>query len=242
MRKSVISFLSPLLLSVIATPTLAQDKYKDFGFVGAGLTVGESVFSNQGAKAGAEPYLFYNSEHGFIDGSLFTYNPIPFIGLSGNLRFAEVSDDFDDIPSGINNRDGNGELGITLGTVGARLTYLHDVTDEHNGYEIQLHLGRAFDTPITNFVLSPYVEVNYRDEKLSQHLYSISAQESSASGLAEFSADETWVYKGGVVALYDISENWLAISEVALEHHDSDSPLVQNDLGWEFSLGAVYKF
>ncbi|CZF80729.1 MipA/OmpV family protein [Grimontia marina] len=242
MRKYVISIMSPFLLSVATAPALAQDKYKDFGFIGAGLAIGKSVFSHQGTKAGVEPYLFYNSEHGFIDGSLFTYNPIPFIGLSGNLRFAEVSEDFNDIPSGINNRDSNGELGITLGTVGARLTYLLDVTNEQNGYEIQLHFGRAFDTPITDFVLSPYVEIDYRDKKLSRHLYSVSAQESSASGLAEFNADETWVYKGGVIALYDFSENWLAISAVALEHHDIDSPLVQNDLGWEFSLGAIYKF
>lgn len=242
MSKNAFFIKCALLSAVCSAPALAQDTFKDYGFIGGGLTVGESVFSNEGTKAGAEPYLFYNSDKGFIDGSLFNYNPIPYVGITGNLRFAEVSDDFDDIPNGINDRDGNGELGITLGTVGARLTYLHDVTDEHNGYEIQAHFGRAYEMPVKGLVLSPYVEVNYRDSKLSEHLYSISVQESSASGLAAFDADDTWVYKGGVVALYNMSDRWVAISEISLEHHDSDSPLVQNDLGWAFSFGAAYTF
>ncbi|MCG7587166.1 MipA/OmpV family protein, partial [Photobacterium sp. OFAV2-7] len=31
-------------------------------------------------------------------------------------------------------------------------------------------------------------------------------------------------------------------SKLEFEHHDSDSPLVQNDLGWKFSIGAAYTF
>ncbi|EPO1824410.1 MipA/OmpV family protein, partial [Vibrio vulnificus] len=174
----------PLL--VLSAPVWAQEQYQDYAFVGAGVTYGESAFSTDGAKAGIEPSLFYNGQYGFIDGSLANYSLTPWLGLSGNLRFAEVSDDFDDIPRGIKNRDGNADLGITVGTVGARLTYLQDVTNVHDGYEIQLHLGRAFDTPFDQWVLSPYVEVDYRSKKLSQHLYNVSAQESAASGLAQF--------------------------------------------------------
>ncbi|HAS6346529.1 TPA: MipA/OmpV family protein [Vibrio vulnificus] len=230
----------PLL--ILSAPVLAQERYQDYAFVGAGVTYGESVFSTDGAKAGIEPSLFYNGKYGFIDGSLANYSLTPWLGLSGNLRFAEVSDDFDDISRGIKNRDGNADLGITVGTVGARLTYLQDVTNVHDGYEIQLHLGRAFDTPFDQWVLSPYVEVDYRSKKLSQHLYNVSAQESAASGLAQFDAEETWVYKAGLISLYDVTEQWLAIAKVEFEHHDSNSPLIQNDLAWQISLGGAYKF
>ncbi len=239
---------TPLLL-LIGMGTLAlsgqaysQDKFKDFTFIGGALTVGESVFSDKGTRVGAEPYLFHNSDYGFIDGSLANYSLLPWFGISGNLRLSEVSDDFGDIPDGIDNRDSSGELGVTFGTVGARLTYLHDITNKHDGYEIQLHLGRAFDTPISNLTLSPYVQVNYRDDKLSNHLYSISQAEATASGLASFDADDTWVYQGGIIALYDVSEHLLAISKFEIEHHDSNSPLIQNDLGWKFGLGVAYKF
>ncbi|WP_162064333.1 MipA/OmpV family protein [Vibrio taketomensis] len=220
----------------------SQDQFDDFTFVGAGVATGESVFSNQGNRVGAELYLFHNSQYGFIDGSLANYSILPWFGISGNVRLAEVSDDFDDIPNGINNRDSSGELGVTLGTLGARLTYLHDVTNVHDGYEIQLHLGRAFDTPINQLTVSPYVQINYRDDNLSAHLYSISADESSASGLARFDAGDTWVYQAGVIGLYDVSEHFLAISKFELEHHDSRSPLVQNEIGWKFSIGAAYRF
>ncbi|WP_371976564.1 MipA/OmpV family protein [Enterovibrio norvegicus] len=234
--------LSGLTLLALSMNVSAQEKYQDFGFVGGGVTMGESVFSSDGTKAGVEPNLFYNGEYGFIDGSLVNYSVLPWLGISGQWRFAEVSNDFDDIPNGINDREGNGELGITLGTVGARLTYLHDVTGEHDGYEVQLHLGRAFDTPFEQFTLSPYVEVDYRDEKLSNHLYGISVGESSASGLDAFNADSTWVYKSGLIGIYDFSDAFIGLSKLEFEHHDSDSALIQRDVGWQFSIGAAYKF
>ncbi|WP_028022137.1 MipA/OmpV family protein [Enterovibrio calviensis] len=242
MMKFGLAPMSGLTLLVLSMNVAANDKYDDYGFVGGSVTVGESVFSNDGTSGGVEPNIFYNGEYGFIDGSLLNYAVLPWVGISGQWRFAEVSDDFDDIPNGINDRDGNGELGVTIGSVGARLTYLHDVTDEHNGYEVQLHLGRAFDTPFEQFTLSPYVEVDYRDAKLSNHLYSVSANESRTSGLDSFNAGSTWVYKSGLIGIYDFSEEFIGLSKLELEHHDSDSPLVQQDLGWQFSIGAAYKF
>ncbi|WP_394209284.1 MipA/OmpV family protein [Enterovibrio calviensis] len=234
--------VSGLALLALSFNVAANGKYDDYGFVGGSATVGESVFSNDGAKGGVEPNIFYNGEYGFIDGSLLNYSVLPWVGISGQWRFAEVSNDFDDIPNGIHDRDGNGELGLTIGTVGARLTYLHDVTNEHNGYEVKLHLGRAFDTPFEPFTLSPYVEVDYRDAKLSNHLYSVSTNESRASGLDAFDSGSTWVYKSGLIGIYDISDEFIGLTKLELEHHDNDSPLVRQDLGWQFSIGAAYTF
>ncbi len=167
---------------------------------------------------------------------------LPWLGVTGQWRFEEVSDDVDSLPSGIDDREGNGELGLTLGTVGARLTFLHDITDVHDGYEIQLHLGRAFDTPFNNFAISPYVEVDYRDKKLSSHLYSVSVKESVASGLSRFNASSSWVYQAGIIGIYDITPDWLGIVKAEVSHHDSGSPLVQRDLGWAATIGVSYKF
>lgn len=129
-----------------------------------------------------------------------------------------------------------------MGTVGARVTFLQDVTNQHNGYEVQLHLGRTFDVIDNYFTITPYVEVDYRSRELSQHLYDISFQESTASGLEQFESSHTWVYQGGLIGLVDVNTNWSALGKLELQHHDSDSPLIQRDLGWSFSLGAVYKF
>ena len=231
--------LSAFTLNVSAQ----EDQNDDFGFIGLSGAFGESVFSNdQKGSFSVEPNLFYNGEYGFIDGSLVNVSVLPYVGLTGHWRFAEVDSQFDDIPNGIQDRDGNGELGITLGSVGARLTYLHDVTDEHNGYEVQLHLGKTLPLPFDAFSLTPYFEVDYRDKKLSRHLYSVSNVESLNSNLKQFDADDTWVYQTGLIGLYDISSQWMILTKLEFEHHDSSSPLIQNDLGWSFSLGISYKF
>ncbi|EEZ88745.1 hypothetical protein VME_13370 [Vibrio harveyi 1DA3] len=237
--KSRIAFSLTLLLS----SPLSLANNESFGIVGGSVTYGESVFSVKDTpQFGATPNLFYSGSIGFIDGSLANWQALPYIGISANWRFAEVSDTFADLPDGINDRDGNGELGITLGTVGARLTYLHDVTSEHNGYEVQLHLGRTLETWLPPFTLTPYFEVDYRDKKLSHHLYSVSAQEAAASGLNEFKADSTFVYQAGIIGLYEFTPSWIGISKAEFVHHDSDSPLIQRDVGWSFEVGLTYRF
>lgn len=216
---------------------------QEYGIIGGSLTYGESVFSTKSTpQLGATPNLFYSGPKGFVDGSLANWQLLPFVGLSGNWRFAEVSDTFVDLPNGIQDRDGNGELGITLGAVGARLTYLHDVTSEHNGYEVQLHLGRTLETWAKPLTITPYLEVDYRDKKLSNHLYGISSSESSASGLEQFDAESTFVYQAGLISLYEFTPRWIGISKMELTHHDSNSPLIQRDIGWSLEVGLTYRF
>ncbi|WP_373942457.1 MipA/OmpV family protein [Vibrio chagasii] len=232
-----------LALSITLGSTQLSFANQEYGIVGGSLTYGESVFSTKSTpQLGATPNLFYSGSKGFIDGSLANWQLLPFVGLSGNWRFAEVSDTFVDLPSGIQDRDGNGELGITLGTVGARLTYLHDVTSEHNGYEVQLHLGRTLETWAKPLTITPYLEVDYRDKKLSNHLYGISSSESSASGLDQFDAGSTFVYQAGLISLYEFTPRWIGISKMELTHHDSNSPLIQRDVGWSLEFGITYRF
>lgn len=232
-----------LALSITLGSTQLSFANQEYGIVGGSLTYGESVFSTKSApQLGATPNLFYSGSKGFIDGSLANWQLLPFVGLSGNWRFAEVSDTFVDLPNGIQDRDGNGELGITLGTVGARLTYLHDVTSEHNGYEVQLHLGRTLETWAKPLTITPYLEVDYRDKKLSNHLYGISSSESSASVLDQFDAGYTFVYQAGLISLYEFTPRWIGISKMELTHHDSNSPLIQRDVGWSLEFGITYRF
>jgi len=247
--KGKVSSTSLLIAGVLAGgvsasfSAAAEVDYQDYGFVGGGVSFGKSVFSDESsAKASVEPNFFYNGKYGFVDGALVNVSLTPWVGISGQWRFAEVSDDVTSLPSGVEDRDGNGELGITFGTVGARLTYLQDVTDEHKGYEVQLHLARSFETPIDSFALTPYIEVDYRDKKLSQHLYNVSAKEAAASSLKAYSADSSLLYQAGLIGIYDFTDKWIGLVKLELQHHDSNSPLVQHDLGWAVSVGVAYNF
>ncbi|MFN1531515.1 MULTISPECIES: MipA/OmpV family protein [Vibrio harveyi group] len=231
----------PFSLLFFSTTLLASQE--PFGIVGGSITSGESAFSVKDTpQLGATPNLFYSGPIGFVDGSLANWQALTYLGLSVNWRFAEVSNTFVDLPNGITDRDGNGELGITLGTVGARLTYLHDVTSDHNGYEVQLHLGRTLETWLPPFTLTPFLEVDYRDKKLSNHLYSVSAREAAASGLREFKANSTFVYQAGLIGLYEVTPSWIAITKAEFIHHDSDSTLIQRDIGWSLEVGLTYRF
>ncbi|GEA60128.1 MipA/OmpV family protein [Vibrio comitans] len=230
-------------LSILLGSTQLSFADEEYGIIGGSITYSESVFSTKSTpKFSATPNLFYSDPKGFIDGSLVNWQLLPYVGLSGNWRFAEVSDSIVDLPNGIQDRDGNGELGITVGTVGARLTYLHDVTSEHNGYEVQLHLGRTLETWTQPFTITPYLEVDYRDKKLSNHLYGISNTESSSSGLKAFDAGSTFVYQAGLIGLYEFTPNWIGISKMELIHHDTSSPLIQRDIGWSLEIGLTYRF
>jgi len=228
------------ILSLISLPTQAAEQYYNFGFVGVDTQYEQSVYAEKGETSlSLVPDLFYYGEYGFIDGNLINVSVLPYLGISGQWRFSEADDE---LPKGINERDGNGELGITLGTVGARFTYLQDVTNTHNGYELQLHLGYKFNTFIEDFTLTPYAEVDYRDQRLSQHLYNISTAEAANSGLDAFEADSSFVYKTGLIGIYSLTPDWLGLAKFGLVHHDSESPLIQRDIGWSMSLGITYQF
>jgi|GEM_PF-1506013 len=243
MRTSSNIALLALLTSTPLAYASANEQYYDFGFIGASGTFGQSVFTEgDKGQASIEPNVFYNGKYGFVDGSLINVSVLPYLGISGQWRFPEVSNDFDELPSGIQDRDGNGELGLTIGTVGARVTLLHDVTSEHKGYEVQVHLGRTLDLPFDRLTLTPYLEIDYRDKKLSQHLYNISPSEANQSRFNAFEANQTWVYQAGLIGIYSFTPDWLGLAKLELQHHDSNSPLVQRDLGWVASLGVVYKF
>lgn len=109
-----------LSLALVSGSALAMEPVEEYGIIGASGTFGQSIYSTEdSAQFGVTPNLFYYGNRGFIDGSLANYNLLPYVGISGNWRFAQVSNTFDTIPNGIDERDGNLELGITLGTPGA---------------------------------------------------------------------------------------------------------------------------
>ncbi|WP_045405585.1 MipA/OmpV family protein [Vibrio jasicida] len=206
----------PFSLLFFSTTLLASQE--PFGIVGGSITSGESAFSVKDTpQLGATPNLFYSGPIGFVDGSLANWQALTYLGLSANWRFAEVSNTFVDLPNGITDRDGN-------------------------GYEVQLHLGRTLETWLPPFTLTPFLEVDYRDKKLSNHLYSVSAREAAASGLREFKANSTFVYQAGLIGLYEVTPSWIAITKAEFIHHDSDSTLIQRDIGWSLEVGLTYRF
>lgn len=241
--KIVITIFSILLSSCsLADEKNIKHSSDATGFIGLSGIYRTTVFSVESSpRLGIVPNLFYSSNWGFIDSSLVSYNLLPYVSISANWRIAEVSNTFDDLPDGISDREGNPELGFTIGTPGARISYLHDVAGVHQGYEIRAYLARSIPTPLSGYKITPFIEIDWRDKKLSQHLYGISTQETADSGLNSYQSDATWVYKAGIVGLYDLSDKWQMFNKVRIESHDSDSDLVQRNLGWLAEIGLVYR-
>ncbi|RXJ74389.1 hypothetical protein CS022_04250 [Veronia nyctiphanis] len=238
------SIAASVVLSGMAWSQIASaELFQDYGFVGVSGVAEQSVYSSDNkVKFRASPSLFYNSEYGFVDGTLANVAVLPWLGVSANWRFAEVSEDVTNLPTGIKERDASGELGVTLGTVGARITFLHDVTSKHDGYELQMYLSKAFETPVDGLAFAPFLEADFRDKKLSNHLYGVSSSEAAASGLKQFQEANTRSFKAGITGIYEFYPDWNLLVKVRINYHDTDSPLIRQDLGVAGSLGVVYSF
>lgn len=230
----------PLIAACLFTLFSSSHATESYGIVGGGLSIGESAYAVDGSQAEFTPNVFYNGPRAYLDGAFAGLRLRPWLALNAQWRLAEVSDDFDTRAPGIRERDGNPELGLSLGTVGARLTYLADVGDVHDGTELQLHLARTL--PWSWLSLTPYLEIDYQSDALARHLYSVSPAEASASGLRAFAADSGFSYQAGLIALAPVRGRWIALARLDLLRPDSDSPLLTNTTGWLLEIGAVYRF
>jgi len=235
---------SLLLLALVSTSSLAVIGIDDdeYGYIGMGTSFNQSAFTTSStATWNLIPELYYESDSGFIDDNLGTLYLLPYVGVSASWRWMEVGGRFATLPQGIEERDGSAEFGFTLGTPNIRLTYLHDVMSVHRGQEVQLRVSKPISA-YRRFEITPYIELDWRDEKLSQHLYSVSASEAAASGLDKYDSPASLVYQAGIIGRYDLSRKLIMISKMKIESHNYDSPIVQRNFGWAFEVGVSYQF
>ena len=110
--------------------------------------------------------------------------------------------------------------------VGLGLTYSHALADltasvwhelgSSASYGLELTLSRAFETPVENLTVSPFITSNF--------------------------ADSYNALEAGATVDYDFGNGLSAGAKVSYNHNDVDNSPYSLDHDWNFGLGLNYKF
>lgn len=216
-----------------------------FGLIGGGtkgVYVGEDDYTY-----GAVPMLSYDTErlHIGLDGvsyEAFDYG-IGTVSLSLGYRGAPDFPD-KDLFKGLK-RDGAVEAGIgtmlNFGDAYLGLDVSKDITDAHKGTEATATIGYVLDAGA--FQVDMAIGAKYRDAKLNQYLYGVTAAEAT-SVRAAYTAEKTTTGFASLTVGYPITDSVTLIGSVDYEDlgKSADSPLVKEQHPVSFGLGAIMRF
>ncbi|GAB3480841.1 MipA/OmpV family protein [Marinomonas epiphytica] len=236
------------LLLILSLPTLAQAQ-GSFGLAGA---YSQSIYRGIDTANKLLPNIAYSSDRFFFKFPEVGYQLLPNNGLqslSAGVRYdmsGFEADDSDNVDMKmLDDRDPSvmAFLAYRLGPISTKLA--QDVSGEHEGYFAQISLG--YPIPIGNWQLIPSVSYRYNSEKLSNHLFGVSAAESARVGgrIAAYNPPSTSVTSFGLRAIYPINDQLSVFSSVRQNQYDKDvlnSPIVSDNKATTFMAGFNYRF
>ncbi len=118
-----------------------------------------------------------------------------------------------------------------------------DIGDTHNGLYAETAL--RFPLRFGSWGVTPSIGYSYNSEKLNNHLYGVSSEESARSGLPEFEADWDGQYFVGVSAYWNVIDTVRVIGNVRyinLEGDIASSPIIESGINTSVSFGVAYLF
>ena len=91
----------------------------------------------------------------------------------------------------------------------------------------------------------PSFGVTWSNADQNQYYYGVSHSESVRSGMAEYSADDSWNPYMELALRYQITPNWYTAALIRATHYGSgisNSPMLDNDMSLQGTLGLAYNF
>ncbi len=122
------------------------------------------------------------------------------------------------------------------------LAYKHDLLDQHDGYQVEAGIRRAWF--LGRFIVSPSVSYNYWSEDRSDYYFGVRAEEATAVR-PEYELDGTANWDAGVFASTDITPRVFALAGAGYTYYDDDirdSPIVSADGKFRVFVGFGYMF
>lgn len=217
--------------------------------VATGLGYGSEFYEGEESNTGVGLNLAYETEfyHLGLDG--FSYNVVRNEAFQVSVGLApRLKPDFPDgaLFSGLD-RDNTveGTLRATYrfsDVVGASLNLRHDLLSQHDGYELELAMGRTVAVGAATLALS--VGARHRDADLNTYLVGVSASEATGSR-PSYSPGSTTSPFAGVSFTLPVASQLALIGNMGLEYFGdaySDSPLVKRDYATSVGVGLAYSF
>ncbi len=240
MRKKIMS----MALICIVSGASAEGDWT-VGILGVGAT---GVYVGEDDAASFAPILSYDTEKFHIGLDGLSYQVYDYglgqidlvLGYRGAPAFPEKKALFDGLK-----REDAVELGIStqmeFGNAYVGLDTLTDVTNAHGGTEADISLGYVINAG--GLQIDAAVGAKYRDDKLNQYLYGVSAAEATA-GRSAFSAKNTTTAFANLTVAYPITDNLAAVAQIGYEDlgKNGDSPLVKKSSTTGIGIGVAWTF
>lgn len=221
--------------------------------VGAGAVYNESPYRGYNENTHAVPLVSYEGDSFYVRQTTLGYilsksekNEFSLTASWMPLEFDPSNND-DRAMKKLDKRDSTAMAGAAWyyherwGSV--KVSAAADVLDNSNGWIGELSLFRQM--PIGQLSLTPSMGVLYYDENFNDYYYGISGTESRRSGLARYSAQDSWVPYVSLTAKYPITDSIVFMASAAysvLPDEIKDSPMIDRDDSFTFVSGVSWRF
>lgn len=248
LANTAISAPAPIITS---TQSLADTQDGAFG-IGLTSSIAQRPFVGVDDQTAVLPYFSYRYKHFYIEGLDAGFKLINDAEYSLDVlatpRFYEVKSSFADNSEldGINSTKESYFGGFSIQIKADHATYtfqlLHDLI-ESDGNELVMQVAKQLQIA-DNFSLTPSAGLTYQDNKLVDHYYGVQANESIA-GRPQYEGKGSTNFNVTLNANWRISKNIDLLGQVKYEVPDNgitDSPIVDEDALYNFTVGAIYRF
>lgn len=235
--------LAVSMTGICATAATAEGVW----IAGAGVNASQSPYVGDKDEASLFPYLAYETDrlHVGVDGLSYTVLDNGGLSLDVTLdpRFAP---DFPgtELFDGLK-RDDALELGFNatyhFGAAYAGLSFAHDVTDAHEGYEGAASVG--YELELGQLGINAAAGVKFRDANLNNYLFGVSDDEATATRAA-FDVGDTTTAFASLTAIYPLSDTMFLLGEISVEDlgDAAKSPLVDEERLADITLAVGFQF
>ena len=231
-NKVIIAISLALSLSSVSLAEEWTDNIK--GTWGVGASVLQSNYVNANTESTLAPYIFGSFYDLQIEANRIFYplyvTPTYSILATGNYRTQQYSEELD--------LDRSIELGLTLDvplsySFSSRIAALADVSDTHNGYELEAQLYRHDN--IGKLSILSAIAVQYQNKDLANYYYATNT----------YTADDGYVFEAELIATYPIVDDFSFFAGVRSYWYGSnisDSPLASSSNTLLSFFGVGYNF
>ena len=228
------TLLRTSLLLILSQPIFASELLSPLeGIWGIGVSNLDSNYKGEKNDVSVAPYIFGSYGDLRIEANRLMYplykNTLFSVSGVGQLRTQQYSELFD--------RDRAIELGLAVdsslvGGVSSRLTILGDVSDTHNGYEVEAQLFKHFNLGSVSILGA--IGLQYQGESLGDYYYATPVYKAGDGLVGE--AEVIATYPIGDYALFTGVRNYWYGSNV------TDSPIASGSNTLLSFAGVGYRF
>ncbi|WP_217524313.1 MipA/OmpV family protein [Vibrio metschnikovii] len=251
MRDSIVKTMSGL--TMLLTPWYVNAEMSQWS-VGVAAAYSPAVYKDTPSNRTVIPIIGYEGEHLFFRGFDAGYRLLPIrsqqnliLRLAYDPRTLQPNDSDDPQIRQLNKRKSTilggvsyqhrSVVGLWEATIGS------DIAGRHDG--VYAEVAWRFPLRFERWGITPSVGYAYNSDKLNNHFYGVSAQESLSSGLEQYNAGWSGQYFISAMAYWSVSQHVRISGGLRYTNLDSDvssSPVIGRDSSVASTLGVVYLF